>query len=116
MFRPNQHCDIHKASGKSDVYGMPLPGVVHRERCAIIKLDIVAEKSSVRADTSASRGSAIELTADVMFLMTKATKAVINDVIEFMNNKYRIASVFPRLDLQGKLDHYEVTCTYWSDR
>jgi hypothetical protein len=116
MFRPNLSCTIQKASGKVDVYGMPEPGVKYVERCAVVRLKLTSEKSSVRADTSASRGNALEIEADVMFLLTKNTVAKINDMILFEGEKYRIASRFPRVDLQGKMDHYEVTCTYWSDR
>jgi len=114
MFRPNQNCLIHKTGGKTDVFGMPLPGVRVKERCAVIELNIRNEKSSVRADTSASRGNAREFQADAKFLLTKTTKAEIDDVIEFADEVFRIAQKFPRHDLQGRLDHYEIVCTFWS--
>ena len=61
MFRPNQNCQIQKSSGKTDVYGMPVPGRKVNERLAVIELNLMAVKSSVRADSSASRGNAQEM-------------------------------------------------------
>jgi hypothetical protein len=115
MFRPNQGCVIFKASGKTDVYGMPLAGTRQAERCSIITLNVKNEKSAVRADTSASRGNARELEVDAKLLLTKTTVAAIDDVIEVAGTRLRIMSRFPRHDLQGRLDHFEVTCTYWSN-
>jgi hypothetical protein len=96
------------------MYGIPIPGQRYREECAIIRLQVENEKSSVRADTSASRGNARELVAETKFLLTKNTVAAIDDVLIFENQSFLIASKFPRHDLQGVLDHFEVTCTFWS--
>lgn len=114
MFRPNISCYIQKTSGKTDVYGMPVLGAKVVERCAIVQLKIKSEKSSVRADTSATRGNARELEVDANILLTKTTSANIDDMIIIGGGEYRIASKFPRYNLQGTLDHYEVTCTFWS--
>lgn len=116
MFRPNQNCVIQQVSGKTDVYGMPIPGPKKNERCAVVRLTVKNEKSAVRADTSASRGNAREFQTDAMFLLAKTTLARIDDMLIFGGMEFRVASVFPRHDLQGNLDHYEVTCTFWSPR
>jgi hypothetical protein len=114
MFRPNLSCVIQKTSGKSDVYGMPLPGEDHKERCSIIKLNVKNARSAVRGELSASHGSARELESDAVLLLTKTTIAAIDDVIVVAGSTFRIASLFPRHNLQGKLDHYQISCTYWS--
>lgn len=116
MFRPNQNCHIQKSSGKNDVYGMPTPGAKVAERLAVIELNIMSEKSSVRADTSASRGNAQEMEVVSKFLLTKKTVAEINDVLIYAGHSFRVKSLFPRHDLQGMLDHFEATCTFWSAR
>jgi hypothetical protein len=100
----------------TDVYGMPNPVKAVVEKCAIVKMVIVNEKSSVRADTSASRGNARELEANAIILLTKDTKANIDDAIIVGGNRLRIISMFPRYDLQGVLDHHEITCAYWISR
>ena len=114
MFRPNQNCVIKKASGKTDVYGMPIIGASVNERCAVVKLNIRNEKSAVRADTSASRGNAREFQDDAEILLTKTSIAEIDDVIVVGGQSFLISSKFPRYDVRGELDHIQISCTYWS--
>lgn len=115
MFRPNQNCTIYSATGKTDVYGTPAPAQLVKERCFVVKLDIANEKSAVRADTSASRGNARELEAKAEILLQPTTIAHIDDLIEVSGVKLRIMSKFPRRNMQGVLDHYQISCTYWSE-
>lgn len=114
MFRPNLNCIISVSSGETDVYGKPMPSKRVTERCAIVKLDIKNLNTSVRADTSATRGNARELTADSVILLAKNTVANIDDTIEVSGVTLRIASKFPRHSVAGVLDHYEITATIWS--
>ena len=114
MFRANQNCLVHVASGKTDVYGMPLPGLKYKERCAVIKMNIKSAKSAVRADTSATRGNAQELETDTVLLMNKNTRASIDDNIEMAGHQFRVNAIQPRYDLLGALDHFEIGCTYWA--
>ena len=114
MFRPNQNCVIRRQDGYT-AYGMPKLGTRKKERCAIVKLKVRNDKTSVRADSSASRGNARELEADVLILLSANTVAQHDAVIEFEQRQYRIISMNPRYAISGKLDHYEVECTYWSE-
>lgn len=114
MFRPNLTCTISVSSGKTDVYGQPTPSTKVKERCAIVKLDVKNLKSSVRADTSATRGNARELTADSVILLAKNTVANIDDILEVSGVTLRVMSKFPRHSVSGALDHYEITATVWS--
>lgn len=114
MFRPNQDCVVRMQDGH-DLYGMPKLGARKKERCAIVKLKVKNDKSSVRADSSASRGNARELEADVLLLLGPKTMAEHDAIIEIANNQYRVMSVNPRFSISGKLDHFEVGCTYWSE-
>lgn len=114
MFRPNQRCVVITASKQTDVYGQPVRSFRKAEGCVVVKLNVISAKSAIRADTSASRGNARELEVDMEILLAKSTTAEIDDLIEFAGTTYRIASKFPRFDLLGKLDHYQLTCTYWS--
>jgi len=114
MFRANKNCVIHAASGKTDVYGMPLPGPRYKERCAVVKMNVMSAKSAVRADTSATRGNAQELQTDTVLLLSRTTMARINDNIELMGFQFKVTEIHPRFDLLGDLDHYEIGCTYWT--
>jgi hypothetical protein len=93
---------------------MPLPGPKVKEMCSIVKMVMSNEKSAVRADTSATRGNAREMEADTVLLLTKRTVAKIDDNVELMGHQFRIMSIYPRCDVLGSLDHYEVKCTYWT--
>lgn len=113
MFVPNNTCTIQASEGLSDIYGQPRPGVFIKERCAVIRLVVMNVKSAVRADSSASRGSALELEAKSKFLLTAKTRASVDDLITIAGSTLRIMTKEPRFDLTGQLDHYEVTATFW---
>lgn len=114
MFKANQPCRIQLASGKNTVHGQPIPGVWVRERCSVVKLVISSQKSSVRADSSASRGNAREEQADAVILLNPNSQATINDVIEVAGHKLRIMAFHLRYDVTGRLDHKEIHATMWS--
>ncbi len=114
MFRPNLNCVIKK-QGSYDQYGMPIVGQRVKERCAVVRLRNFNEKSSVRADSSASRGNAREMQASVLILLQANTQAEHDCVIELNKDQYRIMSMHARFNIAGKVDHYEVECTYWSE-
>lgn len=115
MFRPNQFCIIKAVSGY-DKFGMTAFGPNKRERCAVVKHALSTDKSSVRADSSGSRGNAREITADLIILLSPKTSAQHDAIIEIQNDLFVIKAIEKRFDIRGKLDHYEVLCTYWSDK
>jgi len=79
-------------SGKTDVYGKPVPGVRYPERCAIIKLNVRDQKTAVRADSSASRGNAHELITNAILLMTATTKVRMDDIVIVAGHPVKIFS------------------------
>lgn len=113
MFIPNQKCRIQLSSGKTDVHGQPLPGRYVTEGCSVVKLVVTNEKSSVRADSSASRGNAMENEANSVILLAAKTQARIDDIIEVAGHKLRIMGRQPRYDVTGRLDHIEINATMW---
>lgn len=115
MFKPNIACKVHKSSGASDVYGQPLPSTIVNERCTVINLNMESLKTTVRADSSASRGAASEMVLDAFLLMTKNTVARVDDVVEVAGMKIRVTRRFPRHNLKGVIDHYEIGGMIWSE-
>lgn len=115
IFTPKNRCTVIK-NGGTNLYGLPKPGIRVGERCSIVKLLISNEKSSVRADSSASRGNAMEMEADGIFLMSTNTKAGVDDLIEIGTNQLRVMGIHARYNAAGVLHHYEIHCTYWSDK
>jgi hypothetical protein len=113
MFKPNQVCTIKTASSKVDVYGQPQHSIPYKERCAVVKMHIQSQETSVRADSSASRGAARELVADVVVLLGPNTKAQIDDMIIVAGNTLRIMSKHAQFNLAGSVDHFEITADVW---
>lgn len=113
LFKPNLDCLIHVASDKTDGYGRSLPAVQVKERCAIVNLNLGAQKTSVRADSSATRGNAEEMVATGEILLTRNTKASHNDVIEIYGIKYLITGKSPQVSVRGVLDHWLITVVTW---
>lgn len=114
MFRPNLDCVVRQKAG-NDVYGMPSYGNRKRERCAIVKKVLRNDKTSVRADSSASRGNARELEADVLILIAPKTTAEIDAILDVAGDRFRVMTKHGRYSISGELDHYELGCTYYSD-
>lgn len=113
--KPNQFCFV-KAQAGYDIYGMAKFSLRKKERCAVVKSILQTEKSSVRADSSGSRGNAREITADLVMLLEPKTTAKHDAIIELHDNLYIVKSMHQRFDIRGKLDHYEVGCSYWSEK
>lgn len=114
MINPNIPCKIQISSGRNDVYGRPIPGELVKELCCVVKLLTRNEKSSVRADSSASRGSAHEFETDAVLLLAKNTRASVDDILEVAGQHLRISGIFPRFAVNGVLDHYQIEAKIWS--
>ncbi|EPK9726018.1 hypothetical protein PT339_000755 [Acinetobacter baumannii] len=48
-------------------------------------------------------------------MMSPTTTADIDSVIELHSHDFRVVSKEPRFAISGRLDHFEVGCSYWSD-
>lgn len=102
-------CVLEKGGGY-DLYGGKKAGTSTPDRCAIVKLAIGQQHSTVRVDSGATRGGADELRADAVLLMPKVSKVAIDDLITIPshNIKVRVTGIRPRHSVAGRLDHYQV--------
>ncbi|CAB4122123.1 hypothetical protein UFOVP26_83 [uncultured Caudovirales phage] len=112
LFIPNLRCTVTKHSGL-DIYGQPKVGITYKEKCAIVKLITTTAPTPIRADASASRGSAREQVADAELLFVATTKVDIDDFIVVAGVNLRAIGKFPRYSLSGNLDHYQILCNIW---
>lgn len=80
------------------------------ERCAILRALHAPRKSSVRADSSASRGASQELICDYFLLMKHDTKAEIDDMLTVDGMRLKVNSKRAQYSVTGQLDHYEIGC------
>lgn len=109
MFIPNVTCTVTKANGGYDRYGQPTPGESREVRCSIIRLDLEDMKTSVRSDSSATRGMAREVVANARFMFPSDELIEIGDLLTVLNTiRLRVKSVYPRISVIGNLDHYQV--------
>lgn len=114
MFNPTVKIQIEVASSESDVYGFPKAARTVNERCSVVSLTRRSTKTSVRADSSATRGNALELEADGVLLLSPATAAGVDDVATVTGQRVRIVSIAQQFDINGRLDHHEVSVVHWS--
>jgi hypothetical protein len=108
MFRPNTVAYLQRKNAKRDIHGkesylapVPLP-------CALVSLTDRVVESSVRADSTASRGAAEQevLQAKILIPIHVAVKK--GDVIKIAGRLVEIASIQPRNDVFGRPHHQEI--------
>lgn len=114
MFNPTLPITIEVSSDETDVYGQPKLARVVKERCSVVSLTQRSKKTSVRADSSATRGNATEIEADGVLLLSPVTAAGVDDVATVAGQRVRIVSISQQFDLNGRLDHHEVSVVHWS--
>jgi hypothetical protein len=112
LFRPNLDCVVRRKAS-TNVYGEETLSDPVTVRCAVIQLKIITEKSSVRADSSASRGAAREYIGEAKLLFLPDDAPGTDDRIDVSGFKLHVIGSFPRHSLDGVLDHVEVFCGIW---
>jgi hypothetical protein len=113
MFRPNRTCTINKRTG-FDLYGQGTVSAAVTEPCAVVKMRTLATPTTVRSDSSASRGHGEEFITYNVFLLTAATTAAIEDKITISGVAMRLVDMHPRYNIAGELDHWECQGRLWS--
>ncbi|QIG69078.1 hypothetical protein EVB78_045 [Rhizobium phage RHph_N1_15] len=106
MFTPNLTGSLMRKTGRNldgeETYGTPV-GI----GLSIVNLATSSQKTSVRSDSSASRGQADEMVAERGKILTKETVAV-DDLLSLSGSVFRILGMHPRYTVMGALDHNEV--------
>lgn len=114
MFRPNVPCNIIKMDGEKTLYGESRPGTLISTRCGVVRLEVGALKTTVRADASASRGNAEEKVAQSRLLFDHTESISPGDKVEVGSFELEVESVFPRYTVNGLLDHLQVDLKIWA--
>lgn len=107
MFRPNQKARLARVVSRDlharEIYSDPVVIDI-----AVISLETSATKTTVRADSSASRGSAEETVVDGKILVSPLLMVQRGDRVEILGTQYGVATIHPRFDVWGKHDHQEI--------
>jgi hypothetical protein len=114
LLRPNLSCLVTSVEGH-DQYGKEILGETNTSKCAVVRLEASAEKTSVRSDSSASGGYAEERKAIGRLLFPHYEDVALGYKIQLLNLSLRVLSVFPRFSLDGKPDHLQVDVAIWAD-
>lgn len=107
MFEPNQIGKLHKLIGRDShsrsTYAEPVD-------CPFgaVNMDIGSRKTSVRADSSASRGAADETSAERAKILVPAFINIgIGDKFECDEGRFIVMTLHVRRSVMGYVDHYE---------
>jgi hypothetical protein len=77
-------------------------------KCAVVKLLVRNERTSVRTDSSGTHGHADETTIDGKLLMSKNEKIALGDKITVQGQRMTVVGVHPRYNVWSRIDHIEV--------
>lgn len=108
MFRPNTHGFHYGKGTQRNKYGKETYGTAVRIPLAVVRADRIVGNTSVRADSSSSRGAAEQTESIIMLLVPKHITVKEGDVIKFLSQYMEVTGTHPRIDVCGNLDHYEV--------
>lgn len=112
MFRPNTFCFVKERTG-FDAWGKETHGNRRRVSCSVVRLKSSRVKTSVRADSSASRGRGQEIESDSILLLPPSVEIKTGDLIEIMGLTLEVVGIEIRLNIMGRHDHNEVSLNAW---
>lgn len=109
MFLPNNTCQIRTVYGRSIYGGAPEYTDPRPVPCSIVRLSPRVQKTSVRADSSATKGSADEIVAEAVILFPASVNPPPESIVEIAGYTLRVTGSQPRFNLLGELDHFEIS-------
>lgn len=109
MFRPNTHVLVLNKLPTRSIHGKETFGAAVRVPCAIVHIRSGTETSSVRADSTASRGAADSAVAMAVILFPPSAKIVEGDVVRAAGKTIEVTGIEPRFDVRGSLDHLQIS-------
>ena len=107
MFVPNTTA-LHSAVTGLDLFGGETYAPEVIIPCAVVSLAPTLQPSSVRADSSNSRGSAQDLVAAARILLPAYILVSEGDKITVHGVNLRVSAKQPRLGVMGNLDHWQI--------
>ncbi|EMA2752290.1 hypothetical protein U2H75_003024 [Escherichia coli] len=99
--------------GIKNVYGEAKLQFVKKTKAGVVKFIQSQEKSSVRADSSGSRGKAHLELFDAVLIVPLEAAVELDDVIIIEKQKIKVSSVHRRWGLRGRPGHLEVGANIW---
>lgn len=114
MMIPNNTAFVRQSNG-FDKYGEPTFTARRAVPCAICQLSMATERTSVRTDSSATRGNAEEQTATAKILFPPG-KVAKGWKVEVAGYELRVIDLQPRYAVAGgRHDHDECLLSLWQE-
>lgn len=104
---------LYRKSKELDVYGESQLRFVDRIKLGMVRFADSVEKSSVRADSSASRGKAEQEEFDAVMVTPLESKVQQGDIMLVDGVKLRVDMIHKRFGLRGRPGHLEVGASIW---
>lgn len=108
LFRPNTTCELYSASDTLDIFGRPGFAQAATTPCAVVAYDLSRMKTTVRADSSGTRGRAEHVEGIARFLFPKTVNIKRGDKVYKDGFWLEVIETHPRYSVGGVLDHIEV--------
>ncbi|EBE2364541.1 hypothetical protein DHU27_19430 [Salmonella enterica] len=99
--------------GSKNVYGEAQLQFIRKTNAGVVKFEQSNEKSSVRADSSGSRGKANLELFDAVLVIPLEAAVQLDDVLVLEGQKLKVSSVHRRWGLRGRPGHLEVGANIW---
>jgi hypothetical protein len=115
MFIPNRIAYIRRKSLSADMYGQYIYGEKEAVHYGLVRFDTKIEDSTVRADSSATRGNIKEFHASGRVLLHKKHNPNFGDLLVVENKVFEVKGVEPRFNVLGKLDHWQCDLEKYED-
>jgi len=113
MFQPNAFCTLRLRGGR-DKYGQERLLDPIEIGYAPVNMNITADKTSVRSDSSASRGQAEEMTSrNAKILVPAGTIVKHGDQVDIDGESFRVSGRHVRKSVFGVVDHIELLLEAW---
>ncbi|WP_062120529.1 hypothetical protein [Aureimonas sp. AU40] len=108
MFIPNRNGSLARSTGY-DFHAQPSFGRDEDVRYASIHINQILSSTTVRADSSASRGAADEIVAKATVLFPAKVEPNVNDRFRDRDfpQLFRVTKVEPRYNVAGQIDHWQ---------
>lgn len=113
MFIANNKGQLQAFSGFNS-NAEPQFGPAKTVACGVVHLNKQVQKSTVRADSSGSRGAADEFVSTTKILFPKTVSIATGYRFRIAGFTLKAIAVEPRYSVHGKLDHYEVDFEQWT--
>lgn len=115
MFIPNRTCSLRRKRPTTNGYGEIIYGSKETIKFALVRFDLKIENSTVRADSSASRGNVNEFHASGRILVPVSVNPTWGDLVIIDRKVFKIKEVEPRYNVLGIQDHFECDLTRVED-